>query len=129
MSGCWLWIGGLTSRGYGTFWSAGRALGAHVVSFTALVGAVPDGLELDHRCRVRSCVNPRHLEAVTHRENMMRSPTSVVVRNAAKTHCPAGHPYSTDPNEPGCYPSEKARRCRICLRLKWQERRRARRQS
>lgn len=69
---------------------------AHRVAYEIHVGPIPDGLEIDHLCRVRCCVNPDHLEPVTHRENMRRSPSwnSVGRRQKAKTHCPKGHPYS-----------------------------------
>jgi hypothetical protein len=76
------------------------------------MGAVPEGLELDHLCRVRGCVNPKHLEPVTHRENLMRGESWSAV-NARKTHCPEGHPY----DETNTYIDGKGRRrCRECAR-------------
>ena len=86
MSGCWLWTGYVSPSGYGVI---GDQL-AHRLFYESLVGVVPDGLELDHLCRVTCCVNPSHLEPVTHRENMLRgiSPTA---QNAVKTHCNRGH--------------------------------------
>src|SRR4051812_13783907 len=72
-SGCWLWTGTLTDHGYGILENGhGAGKGAHVVSYELHVGKIPEGLELDHLCRVRCCVNPRHLEPVTHYENMRR---------------------------------------------------------
>lgn len=70
-SGCWLWFGGVDKAGYGKFRGhrSGKIM-AHRFSF----GFVPEGLEIDHKCRNKSCVNPEHLEAVTHQENMRRNP-------------------------------------------------------
>lgn len=95
------------------------ALG-HILAYEALVGPVPNGLELDHQCNVRSCVNPKHLEPKTHRENVLRgqSPSAIA---ATKTHCPAGHPY----DDANTYPKKKTtkkpnggRGCRLCRAAK-----------
>ena len=86
--GCWLWTGTLGRGGYGRW----KRIYVHRTSYEMLVGPIPEGLSLDHLCRVRNCVNPDHLEPVTHRENVLRGtgPTSV---NATKTHCVHGHPF------------------------------------
>lgn len=73
-SGCWLWTASGGSGGYGSF-SIGRAranLMAHRVSYEMFRGPIPEGLHIDHLCRVRCCVNPAHLEPVTPRENVNR---------------------------------------------------------
>lgn len=92
---CWLWTGTLKLDGYGTFWDPNlrQGLRAHRLSYQAHVGPIPEGLVIDHLCRVRNCVNPRHLEAVTNRVNTLRGvgPTAV---QAEKTHCDRGHPLS-----------------------------------
>lgn len=94
---CWEWTAG-TANGYGRFRvgsmkdGSRRNIGAHVFSYMECVGPVPDGLELDHLCRNPRCVRPDHLEAVTHRENMLRGDT-VGGRSARATHCPRGHEY------------------------------------
>ncbi len=106
-TGCWLWVAG-TRSGYGSYWLNGRDHGAHTVAYRALVGPVLVGLELDHLCRVTVCVNPRHLEPVTHAENMRRG--DVWKYHAAKTHCPSGHPYSDD----NTYRWRGKRQCRVC---------------
>ena len=91
-SGCWAWTGGLDTSGYGIFSVNGNSVGAHRWSYQHHVGPVPEGLELDHLCRVRRCVNPEHLEPVTSQVNTLRG-QSPMAANARKTHCPSGHPY------------------------------------
>jgi hypothetical protein len=72
-SGCWLWQGNIhPDKGYGIMRRGGLTRRAHRFFYETLVGPVPDGLELDHLCRVRHCVNPDHLEPVTHAENLRR---------------------------------------------------------
>ena len=73
-SGCWLWTGPLDRAGYGTVWFRGKATKSHRAVYICTTGTDPVGLDLDHVCRVRCCVNPFHLDPVTHAENMRRSP-------------------------------------------------------
>lgn len=71
--GCWYWIGNWNSgNGYGKVWWQGKAAMAHRVIYELLIGPIPDGLVLDHKCRHRACCNPHHLEPVTVKENTMR---------------------------------------------------------
>lgn len=105
MSGCWLWTGAAQSFGYGSIAVDGTRRTAHSLAYKTLIGSVPDGLELDHKCRVSACCNPLHLEPVTHRENMLRGNTPSAI-NAAKTHCPNGHPYAA---------GRKRRACNECI--------------
>jgi hypothetical protein len=91
---CWEWRGWRDRHGYGRIDVKRVSRLAHRIAYEILIGPIPDGLELDHLCRNTSCVNPAHLEPVTHRENMGRGTF------ATKTHCPAGHLYAEhmDPN-------------------------------
>ena len=93
--GCWYWVASVNDRGYGTFQVFKRPKKAHRVSYEMFKGKIPDGLELDHLCRVRNCVNPDHLEAVTHKENVLRG-SSFVSEQAHRTHCKRGHELSGD---------------------------------
>lgn len=81
--GCWLWSGAPRELGYGQVrigGRRGRTVAAHRLIYELAVGEIPVGLELDHLCRTRHCVNPRHLEAVTHRENVRRGRLGEVTR-------------------------------------------------
>lgn len=91
-SGCWLWKASL-SNGYGRYMirPSKKSSRAYRVAYEVLVGPVPQGMELDHLCRVRCCCNPSHLEAVTHRENVLRG-AGTSAECARKTHCDNGHP-------------------------------------
>ena len=114
-SGCWLWAGALNSKGYGNVRINGRNHLAHRVSYTMHKGPIPSGLELDHLCRVTSCVNPDHLEAVTHQENCRRGDAGKICGawQRAKTHCPQGHAYAGD----NLFFQHGGRRaCRACSR-------------
>lgn len=89
---CWLWTG-YTDKGYGRLSIQDRpGLHAHRVMYQELVGPIPEGMHLDHLCRVRNCVNPDHLEPVTPLENVRRSPLT----HGSETHCPSGHPYDDE---------------------------------
>lgn len=112
-SGCWLWVGRIDRDGYGEYSVNRHWRRAHRVAWQTLVGPIPDGLVIDHLCRVRRCVNPAHLEPVTNSENIRRGMAGA--HNLIKTHCPWGHPL-----EDGNLVTSDARRggrnCLTCAR-------------
>jgi len=93
---CWIWRGYIEKNGYGKVTVDTRRDWAHRHMYRLIVGEIPVGLELDHTCRNTYCINPAHLEPVTHAENMRRAPYSACTIHGVKTHCPQGHPYSGD---------------------------------
>ncbi len=121
VTGCLEWTGGLNSGGYARFTHNGVRTRAHRLAYEDCVEPIPEGLTIDHLCRVRHCVNPCHLEPVTHAENLRRSPLVGrvgVALQRAKTHCPKGHPYAGD--NLGITPRGE-RYCKTCKRKRWHE--------
>lgn len=114
MTGCWLWTGHITRLGYGQLKIKGKSWKAHRLVYTRERGQIPLGMELDHLCRQRDCVNPDHLEPVTHRENILRG-EGVAARCASRTHCVHGHPLSGE-NLMICDNGHR-RRCKACTKL------------
>ena len=119
-NGCWEWTGAVGAKGYGRF-SAPETKVAHIFSYRWFKGEIPDGLQIDHLCHDktcglgsacphRRCVNPDHLEAVTHQENCRRG--LVGSNQTTKTHCPHGHPY--DEHNTYHRQNDGGRDCKIC---------------
>lgn len=108
---CWEWVAAKFPPGYGQFavgppW---RRVMAHRWAYEDQIGPIPEGLQLDHLCRNRSCVNPAHLEPVTQRENILRGESMSAV-HARQTHCIHGHEFTPE----NTYPTKTGRRCRAC---------------
>lgn len=111
MTGCWLWTGCVCKSGYGSFRVKGQIYRAHRVAFVLWRGQPQEGLVSDHLCRVRSCVNPFHLEMVDLRTNTLRglAPSAI---NASLSLCRRGHPlFGANLRMEG-----SGRRCRTCER-------------
>ncbi len=125
--GCCHWQGTILKNGYGQIGSGGRHWLAHRFFYTELVGEIPEGKVLDHKCHNESdcvggdacphrrCVNPSHLEPTTRKINTNRGRSA----NGLKTHCPQGHEYT----ETNTFTSSRGHRlCRACGRAKTQRR-------
>lgn len=115
---CWLWSASRTTAGYGNFRMGGKVVYGHRVAYEAAYGPIPDGLQIDHLCRVRHCVNPLHLEAVTQAENLRRGEN----KYTHTTHCVDGHPLNVD----NLRADKRRRVCRECANRRNREYRRRR---
>lgn len=127
---CWPWLAGITTKGYGSFWDPAtkRHVSAHRFAYELLVGAIPDGLTVDHRCHTedescrggngcphRRCVNPSHLQLVTPKENTLLARTAPTAINARKTECIRGHALEGDNV---IVDHRGYRQCRTCTRAR-----------
>ena len=112
--GCWLWMGAL-AHGYGRVKDGKKIVQAHRFAYELLRGPIPDGLQIDHLCRIPNCVNPEHMEPVTMSENLRRG----VHFERNRTHCPQGHPYDELNTR---HTSRGDRICRACERERYHRR-------
>jgi hypothetical protein len=125
---CWIWVGKTNSNGYGlaSWYKQGeklpyrrgsgkqqKSVNAHRLSYALFNGPIGQGMEIDHLCRVRNCVNPMHLESITREENIRRG-VSPAAKRAAQTHCLRGHLLAGD----NLAKYARWRVCRICVNLK-----------
>lgn len=106
---CWIWPGYVSPIGYGLSSIGGRRDYVHRLAYEIAKGAIPSGLHIDHLCMDRRCFNPRHLEAVTMRENTLRGRAS-----RRRDTCPQGHPYDED----NTGYTVGRRYCKACNRLR-----------
>lgn len=117
---CWEWLGSRT-RGYGMATVNGKQTLAHRAAYEAFIGPIPDGLVLDHLCGNRGCINPEHLEPVTHQVNIQRGFDA----RPERSECSKGHPL----DESNTYITPDGyRRCRYC-RTDWSRQANARRRA
>jgi len=114
-SGCWLWAGATAGKNYGQITHDGKRQYAHRVVYELVVRSIPEGLEIDHLCKVTCCVNPNHLEPVTHKENLRRSDAVLKTKlwAASITVCPSGHEYTKE--NTAIYNGK--RHCRLCAAI------------
>lgn len=121
---CWMWTGSINPQsGYGMFQTGGRTspgghrepTQAHIVALRLVGKDVPDGCERDHFCRQRACVNPGHIDPVTHRENVSRG-MSIVADYIHEQTCKRGHPKT--PENRYQRPDGKGSQCLPCVRLR-----------
>lgn len=117
--GCLRWAGAHVSSGYGQIVVDGQVMRVHRIAYETWIGPIPPGLEVDHvrgrGCRFRDCINPQHLEAVSHQENLRRGSSPVGV-NARKTHCIRGHEFTPENTRLERRGVRWGRRCRECTR-------------
>jgi len=122
-SGCWVWNLALDHLGYGRVMIDKKNRSAHRVSFAAFKQEIPPKMELDHKCRVRCCVNPDHLEPVTHAENVRRGKRGVLNPQRQATHCKWGHEFTVENTYWKKNNSSKSRMCLACKDRRSRERR------
>jgi len=124
VTGCWEWTGTRAGTryhegiGYGILFShkdkgRTRFVAAHRFAYQHFIGEIPKGLEVNHLCNIPYCVNPSHLETITHRENILKGETIAAI-NASRTHCPHGHEYTKENTH---IDKEGNRECRACWTL------------
>jgi hypothetical protein len=110
---CWNWTAAVSAGSYGSIYYEGRMQKAHRVMWRLERGEIPEGLDLDHLCRNRLCVNPAHLEPVTRSENLRRSP--LMDRHSGITHCVRGHEFTAENTRHK--PGNGHRVCKECMRM------------
>ena len=117
-NGCLLWTGARNDEGYGSFGIGNRkTTSAHRFSYTTFVGPIPPKMQIDHLCRVRNCVEPRHLEVVTQQENIRRGMTGQCgPRGPRVSHCVHGHAYTEENTYTRPGSTTLWRECRTCRR-------------
>lgn len=115
-NGCWLWNAHTNNDGYGRFNIKGKIKFAHRVSYIFVNGNIKKNMELDHLCKTRNCVNPNHLEEVTHKENVRRGDGNpgFALYNSSKTRCPQGHEYNLKNTRYEFSKTSRSRLCRKC---------------
>jgi hypothetical protein len=106
-TGCWLWAGQIMSNGYGRITVKRKTTLLHRFVYNTLIGKIPSGLVIDHKCRIKCCCNPEHLEPVTNQENLARGV-------AARPYCKHGHLFDSTRTATGI---GRFRNCKTCVRI------------
>jgi hypothetical protein len=107
---CWTWTGAKNPKGYGNIGVENRTRSVHRVAYETWVGPIPDGYDIDHICRNRSCINPAHLRPLTPFDNRERNQFTGV------THCVNGHPFDAENTHVSTRDGRTVRSCRTCNR-------------
>ena len=126
---CWLWTASCSPTGYGVFrisQPVHKLVSAHRWAYEQVHGPIPAGLQIDHLCRIRHCVNPDHLEAVTQKENLQRGKGTNGHSYTRKTHCKHGHMFNCKNTQ---IRPDGSRRCRVCNRIQKRARRQLKRRQ
>lgn len=118
-NGCWQWLAGKTSAGYGVFYVEKHPVYSHRLAWTLANGEVPAGMVIDHLCRNRACCNVSHMEAVSRGENVLRG-IGVSAFHKTKTHCKNGHEFTTANTRLARH--GKNRQCKQCERDRYHNR-------
>lgn len=114
-TGCWLWLGNVSGRGYGRIQAGGKSRAAHRVAYEEATGTkIPFGMLCDHKCRNRLCVNPGHLRIVTNKINTLENSVAPTAINKLKTHCVNGHEFTMHNTRLRVRNGSERRECRTC---------------
>lgn len=117
---CWEWTGAIGKWGYGNFHDGKKYCRAHRYSYEHYISSIPIGLDLDHLCRNRKCVNPEHLEPVTRQINLLRGKT-IIAKQAAQKECIYGHDFTKENTYIDKRNRRHCKKCRVIRQRKYRQ--------